>query len=996
MSAHVSKSEPSAERATPALYGPPTPSQSPNPSRRSGRVSRLVGGLVTSVVVLAALGIGIGLGRSLLAPEGSGTGAGEAAVASPGASAATVWTCSMHPQIRQPNPGDCPLCGMDLIPASDDGGEEAEGLREVSLSREARELLDLKVEPVERRYVTATVRMVGKVDYDETRLGYITAWVPGRLDRLFVDYTGVEVQEGDHMVSIYSPELYSAQAELIRARQAAQERRSSSGVLGAERLLKSAREKLRLWGLTEEQIQEIEAQQEPSDHLTIYAPMSGIVIQKNLQEGAYVDTGTRIYTISDLSRLWVKLDAYESDLPWLRYGQEVEFTSEAYPGEVFTGTIAFIDPVLNAATRTVKVRVNVPNPSGKLKPDMFVRAVVRAQVATAGRVMDAALVGKWICRMHPGVVKDTAGDCDVCGMPLVRTETLGYVSAAAAADESAEPLVVPASAVLKTGTRAVVYVEQPDADRPTYEGREIVLGPRAGDSYIVRAGLEEGERVVTQGNFKLDSALQIAAKPSMMNPEGGMAGGGHHHGGHAEGSEGDGGSDGGDQLALPPSVAGQLGRVLSAAGEAASAMDSGDREAMRAALQSVEQAVAGVDAEKLDGHAAMLWKELAMQLRNDAVEGRWAASDRRIREAIGQLMTDIGRLRDRFGVTDDPSTLLASGPFDVSNSFREQLAGLWDAYQSTQQALAGGDPNRARSAVDQAEEALSAIDMTLLEGEAHDAWMTARGELLAAIEPLQQANDLEALRGGFKSWSESMLPVVSAFGLPESVGPISQHYCSMAFDNKGAAWLQADGAVRNPYFGATMLTCATDTSVIWDGPPTETDPVSPRPVEVPPAFREQLKMLWNAYLQAQDTLASDDPARAGEAAAALDRALAGIDASALEGEARETWDREQANLRTAIERMAGAVGIEPMRAGFALLSEEMPVILETFAPEIGGDVYRMHCPMAFDGRGAAWLQAGEQPRNPYYGATMLRCADEVQRVAQGGSARASEEGHDHD
>ncbi|WP_201750188.1 efflux RND transporter periplasmic adaptor subunit [Tautonia marina] len=980
MSAHVSKSEPSPDRAAPALSGPPTPSQSPNPSRRSGRVSRLAGGLVTSVVVLAALGIGIGLGRSLLAPEGGGDGGGEAGAASPGASAATVWTCSMHPQIRQPNPGDCPLCGMDLIPATDDGGEEAEGLREVSISREARELLDLKVEPVERRYVTATVRMVGKVDYDETRLGYITAWVPGRLDRLFVDYTGVEVQEGDHLVSIYSPELYSAQAELIRARQAAQERRSSSGVLGAERLLESAREKLRLWGLTEAQIQEIEAQQEPSDHLTIYAPMSGIVIQKNLQEGAYVETGTRIYTISDLSRLWVKLDAYESDLPWLRYGQEVEFTSEAYPGEVFTGTIAFIDPVLNAATRTVKVRVNVPNPSGKLKPDMFVRAVVRAQVATAGRVMDAALVGKWICRMHPGVVKDIAGDCDVCGMPLVRTETLGYVSAAAAADESAEPLVVPASAVLKTGTRAVVYVERPNADRPTYEGREIVLGPRAGDSYIVRAGLEEGERVVTQGNFKLDSALQIAAKPSMMNPEGAMA---------------DAGSDGGgDQLALPPSVAGQLGRVLSAAGEAASAMDSGDREAMRAALQSLEQAIAGVDAEKLDGHAAMLWKELAMQLRNDAVEGRWAASDRRIRDAVGQLMTDIGRLRDRFGVTDDPGTLLANGPFDVSNTFREQLTGLWNAYQNAQQALAGDDPDRARSAVDQAEEALSSIDMTLLEGEAHDAWMTTRGELLAAIEPLQQANDLEALRGGFKSWSETMLTVVSSFGLPTSVGPISQHFCSMAFDNKGAAWLQADGAVRNPYFGATMLTCATDTSLIWDGPPAET--VGPRPVEAPPAFREQLKALWNAYLQAQDTLASDDPARAGEAAGALDRALAGIDASALESEARETWEREQANLRTAIDRMAGAAGIEPLRAGFALLSEEMPVILETFAPEIGGDVYRMHCPMAFDGRGAAWLQAGEQPRNPYYGATMLRCVDEVQRVALGDSARDSEEGHDHD
>ena len=248
-----------------------------------------------------------------------------------------------------------------------------------------------------------------------------------------------------------------------------------------------------------------------------------------MQEGAYVETGTRIYTIADLTEVWVKLDAYESDLPWLRYGQQVEFTTEAYPGEVFTGTIAFIDPVLNAQTRTVKVRVNVPNLSGKLKPDMFVRAVVSAQVATAGRVMDPNLVGKWICRMHPGVVKETAGDCDVCGMPLVRTESLGLrLGCRRRLTSSAAPLVVPVvGRASKTGTRAVVYVERVDAKKPTYEGREIVLGPRAGDFYIVRAGLEEGERVVTQGNFKLDSALQIAAKPSMMSPEG--AAGGHEH-----------------------------------------------------------------------------------------------------------------------------------------------------------------------------------------------------------------------------------------------------------------------------------------------------------------------------------------------------------------------------------------------------------------------------------------------------------------------------------
>jgi Cu(I)/Ag(I) efflux system membrane fusion protein len=943
----------------------------------------------TVAVVLAAVGIGVAIGVSLVGgprEEGSATPTPAAS-----AEAATVWTCSMHPQIRQPKPGKCPICGMDLIPADDGGGEEATSLREVSISREARELLDLRVAPVERRYVTATVRMVGKVEYDETRLGYLTAWVPGRLDRLYVDYTGVEVKKGDHMISIYSPELYSAQAELIRARQSAEQRRSSTAALSAERLLESAREKLRLWGLTAEQIRSIEAQGEPSDHLTIYAPMAGIVIHKNAQEGMYVDTGTRIYTIADLSQLWVKLDAYESDLPWLRYGQEVEFTTEAYPGEVFTGTIAFIDPVLNPQTRTVKVRVNVANPNGKLKPDMFVRALVRAQVATAGRVMDPDLVGKWICRMHPGVIKETAGDCDICGMPLVRTESLGYVSAAEVESESAEPLVVPTSAVLRTGTRAVVYVQNPSATKPTYEGREIVLGPRAGDFYIVRSGLEEGERVVTQGNFKLDSALQIAAKPSMMNPEGSGGGGGHHHGDmHAK--SGPGGVDLGGGPSLPPLVAGQLARVVSASAAVSDAMGSGNRETIRDALQSFEATLGGVDASKLDGHAAMLWKELSMGLRNDAVEGRWAASEGRLRDAVGQLQADMDRLRERFGLSDGTETILAGSPFEVPESFRTRLARLWEAYQVAQQALASDDPGRAREAADAAAQVLKSVDMSLLQGSAHDAWMKAMAELRGAITQMEKGEDLAAVRAGFEAWSAAMPTVIASFGLPVEAGTVYRLHCPMAFEGRGATWLQADDQVRNPYFGATMLTCADEVSPLWEAPVVVS--TGGGTIELPEGFRKQLAQLWQAYLAAQTALASDDVEAAKAATGALKEALAGVNASALDAQALTSWERERANLSAAIERMAKADELERVRAGFALLSEEMPVILETFAPEIGAEIYRMHCPMAFDGRGAAWLQKGKEPRNPYFGATMLRCIDEAERVDA--PSRSEHEGHVHD
>lgn len=272
------------------------------------------------------------------------------------------WTCSMHPNIQRQGPGKCPICGMDLIPvASAATGKEMSGMRQIVISDAARAMMKIQTTPVERRYVTAEVRMVGKVDYDETRLGYITAWISGRLDRLYVDYTGVAVKKGDHMVYIYSPELYSTQDELIQVLKRTRKQEGVTSVFpDVADLLEPVRERLRLWGMTKEQIQEIEESEKPSDHLTVYSPMSGIVIQKNRQEGDYVNTGDRIYTVADLNQVWVMLDAYESDLVWLRYGQEIIFTTEAYPGEEFVGRIAFIDPVLNDKTRTVKVRSMCP------------------------------------------------------------------------------------------------------------------------------------------------------------------------------------------------------------------------------------------------------------------------------------------------------------------------------------------------------------------------------------------------------------------------------------------------------------------------------------------------------------------------------------------------------------------------------------------------------------------------------------------------------------
>jgi Cu(I)/Ag(I) efflux system membrane fusion protein len=486
------------------------------------------------------------------------------------------------------------------------------------------------------------------------------------------------------MVEIYSPELLTAQEELLQALQTVKELERSelaSMKETARKTVEAAREKLRLWELTAEQIEAIERRGVPIDRMTLYAPIGGIVIHKNALEGTYVNTGDRIYTIADLTRVWAKLDAYESDLEWLKHGQKADFETESEPGEVFKGTIAFIDPVLDARTRTVKVRVNVPNADGRLKPEMFVRAVVRSKVAAGGKVVAPDLVGKWMCPMHPEIVKDEAGTCDICGMPLRTTESLGYVSADDAAQEV--PLVIPASAPLITGERAVVYVKVPDKEG-VFEGREIVLGPRAGDYYLVEEGLHEGELVVVNGNFKIDSALQIVARPSMMSPESGAPAPGHHHG------------------AMPAAAA----------------------------------------AEKIK----------------------------------------------------------------VPEAFQTQLHNLYRAYLKIQDALASDDKDNAVRVVKAAGGALNAMDMKLLEGEAHMKWMRHQANLGKAIKDMSDAGNIEAIRAGFALISEELPIAIRAFGLGVDQ-PVYVLKCPMAFDGRGATWLQAARETRNPYFGATMLQC---------------------------------------------------------------------------------------------------------------------------------------------------------------------------------------------
>lgn len=427
----------------------------------------------------------------------------------------TIWTCSMHPQIQQPKPGKCPLCGMDLIPI---GGTESKTAGTIEFTPEAVKLMQIQTSLVQKKQVSAQIKLIGKLDYDQSRIKSITAWTSGRIDRLFVDYTGMPVRQGDHMVELYSPELITAQTELREALKSSQTVGQSASDLvrsSVEGTLKAAREKLRLLGVTEEQIKQIESSGDALDHLTINAPLGGVVIEKMANQGMYVETGIPIYTIADLSKIWLLLEAYESDLNWLRFGQKVEFTVESLAGKTFAGTVSFISPTLNPMTRTVAVRAVVDNPDGLLKPGMFVRGQIDVQLTNEGKVMDAALSGKYICPMHGEIIKDAPGKCDICGMALVKAEDLGYKTTVA--DQL--PLVIPATAPLITGrklNKAIVYVKAGDEKNPAFIGREVTLGPKAGDYYIVESGLMEGEEVVTNGAFKIDSAAQIQAAPAMM------------------------------------------------------------------------------------------------------------------------------------------------------------------------------------------------------------------------------------------------------------------------------------------------------------------------------------------------------------------------------------------------------------------------------------------------------------------------------------------------
>ncbi len=648
------------------------------PHTRAGRL------LDSSLTVGVAFGLAFAMGMAAHwaffasgAESGPGTGATQSAIQDrqDGQDQQTTWYCSMHPSVESSEPGVCPICEMDLIPR--DKRDPADPL---ALTPATVEQLRFQTVPAQRRYVTARVEMNGQVEYDETRLARITAWVAGRLERLYVDFTGMAVRKGDHMVEIYSPELLAAQQEWIQARQALEDVKADALPLvrqtteaGAE----AAREKLELMGLSDRQIRQIALKGQAQRTITIYAPQGGIVTRRHADQGDYVQVGSPIYTIADLRTVWVKFHAYESDVQWLRLGQDVRFTVRSWPGEIFKGTISFISPTVDPQSRTVRVRVSAENEDGRLKPEMTATGLVESKIAAGGRVVDPEMAGKWLCPMHPGQVSESVGNCPICGMALETAESLGYE----AADPSAapRPLVIPVSAVLWTGRRSVVYLQttDPQTGNRLYHYRQVTLGPRAGGYYIVREGLQDGDQVASQGKFKIDSQRQIDRLYSMMNPP--------------------------DRVETPR-------RVL-----------AGDR------------------------------------------------------------------LPERFG---------------------KALGAVVESYFEMTQALASDETRQAVQAAGRTLGRLRDVPGDLLDPDVRAIWQANSADLAEALTAAAGAEQLPALRKAYQPVSQRIKRILEHFGPPGGQTYYWAH-CPMAFDNRGAGWLQPSQQIRNPYFGSAMLRCGS-------------------------------------------------------------------------------------------------------------------------------------------------------------------------------------------
>jgi Cu(I)/Ag(I) efflux system membrane fusion protein len=481
-----------------------------------------------------------------------------------------IWTCSMHPQIRRDEPGSCPICGMDLIPLESEGVSDDPNMYQ--MSENAIKLANIQTIIVGKGDASKEIRLNGKVQVDERHAYSQSTHIPGRIEQLAVNFTGEKVSRGQTLAIIYSPELVTAQEELLQA---------ASIKKSQPELFEAAQEKLRNWKISQAQIDKIIANGKAIQRFSIHSDVNGIVTEKMVELGDYVERGMPIYQISDLSKVWVLFDLYESELAWIREGSEIEYTVKSLPGETFTGKISFIDPLINSQTRVASARVEVSNKDGRLKPEMFAS----------------------------GVVKNKIGKVDT------------------------QEIVIPKSAVLWTGKRSVVYIKEGSG----FKMREITLGPALGDAYIIQDGLEPGEEIVSNGTFTVDAAVQLSGRPSMMNPEGGATSTGHNHGDMPMAQT----DTELTKIELSKEVKSELENVVNHYINMKDALVKNDFETAKKQASTLNKLIQKMDQMKFTSEAKTGWDKISLQLNTRSIQLSKAKDLEEIRSGFNTFSAEI-------------------------------------------------------------------------------------------------------------------------------------------------------------------------------------------------------------------------------------------------------------------------------------------------------------------------------------------------------------------
>ncbi len=498
----------------------------------------------------------------------------------------TVYTCAMHPQIRADEPGICPICAMDLVPVAQ---AEETGPMTVRLSPRAAALARIRTTPVTAvEGAVGARRLAGRVRPDESRQRTVTSWIDGRIDRLRVRTTGTRVGRNRVLATVYSPEVYAAHQDLLSAARQLERLSAASPVVraAAEAARDAARDRLRLLGIEGAELTALERADAPTRAVPIRSPFSGTVLERLVSEGEYVQAGTPLFRVADLGAVWVELDAYERDLPLLTPGASVALRFEALPGETVSGEVTFVDPVVDPATGATHVRVEVPNDEGTLRPGMVAEAALAVTPTT---------------------------------------------------DEAGPTLMIPASAPLFTGRRAVVYVEASEPGQPTYEARSVSLGPRIGERFPVLAGLQAGEHVVTHGAFALDAELQLRGGQGMM----------------ASG-------DDTTRLQVSPALRDALGAVVTETIHLGAHLAADDPTATERSVDALTEAVAAVRVDGEDDAVADTWRGLALDEAVAALgTGDGLAG---VRQGLPRVEAAVEGLLRAFGNPTDQTVRIAECP----------------------------------------------------------------------------------------------------------------------------------------------------------------------------------------------------------------------------------------------------------------------------------------------------------------------------------------------